>query len=192
MKTRHSFTLIELLIVVAIIAILAAIAVPNFLEAQTRSKVSRAWSDMREIAGGVTAYAVDHNHLPLDGDDADVPGSIPYDQKAWFPRLTTPIAYMTSVPNDPFHTIKHPPDMMTDILFPGDPLFPYAYLTEGGFYPNPMRPSQPVHAGRPSKYGITSLGPNRIFDSARELGIDDIYDSSNGTVSVGDLVRYGP
>jgi prepilin-type N-terminal cleavage/methylation domain-containing protein len=47
-----AFTLIELLIVVAIIAILAAIAVPNFLEAQVRSKVSRAKADMRSIATG--------------------------------------------------------------------------------------------------------------------------------------------
>ena len=62
---KHAFTLIELLIVVAIIAILAAIAVPNFLEAQTRAKVTRCKSDMRTIATALEAYFVDWNRYPL-------------------------------------------------------------------------------------------------------------------------------
>ena len=45
--------MIELLIVVAIIAILAAIAVPNFLAAQTRAKVSRIRNDLRVTAMGM-------------------------------------------------------------------------------------------------------------------------------------------
>src|SRR5688572_23245939 len=56
-----AFTLIELLIVVAIIAILAAIAVPNFLEAQTRSKVSKVMADMKTLVVGIRSYEVDHN-----------------------------------------------------------------------------------------------------------------------------------
>ena len=60
---NRAFTLIELLIVVAIIAILAAIAVPNFLEAQTRSKVSRTKADMRTCATALEAY--DHQDMPF-------------------------------------------------------------------------------------------------------------------------------
>ena len=64
MRSKHSFTLIELLIVVAIIAILAAIAVPNFLEAQTRAKVARVKNDLRSVATAIEAYRVDTNKYP--------------------------------------------------------------------------------------------------------------------------------
>ena len=193
MKSR-GFTLIELLIVVAIIAILAASAVPNFLEAQTRSKVSRVKSDLRTISVAVHSYAVDYGRLPRDADDTDPARMELYAQIAWFPILTTPIAYMSTIPYDPFNNKEHAPSAtdLTSTLFPGPPPHPYAYLTDGGYYPNPYRPSQQAHGGTPYHFGITSLGPNRVFDSAAEQGINDTYDSTNGTISRGDIVREGP
>ena len=56
-----AFTLIELLIVVSIISILASIAVPNFLEAQVRSKVARVRAEHYTIAVALEAYHVDNN-----------------------------------------------------------------------------------------------------------------------------------
>src|SRR5260221_7485754 len=64
------FTLIELLIVVAIIGIIAAIAIPNLLNAIDRGKQKRTMADMRSIGTGIEAYAVDNNVYPVAATSA--------------------------------------------------------------------------------------------------------------------------
>jgi prepilin-type N-terminal cleavage/methylation domain-containing protein len=60
-KNRGGFTLVEIMIVVAIIALLAAIAVPNFLRARKRSQASRTLEDLRMIDSAVDQYAIENN-----------------------------------------------------------------------------------------------------------------------------------
>ena len=58
---RGGFTLVEIMIVVAIIALLAAIAVPNFLRARKRSQATRVLEDLRLIDAAVDQYAIEAN-----------------------------------------------------------------------------------------------------------------------------------
>ena len=60
-KRRGGFTLVEIMIVVAIIALLAAIAVPGFLRARKRSQASRVLNDLRLIDAAVDQYAIETN-----------------------------------------------------------------------------------------------------------------------------------
>jgi prepilin-type N-terminal cleavage/methylation domain-containing protein len=57
---RGGFTLVEIMIVVAIIALLAAIAVPNFLRARKRSQATRILEDIRDIDHALDQYAIDN------------------------------------------------------------------------------------------------------------------------------------
>jgi prepilin-type N-terminal cleavage/methylation domain-containing protein len=60
LQTKHAgFTLVEIMIVVAIIALLAAIAVPGFLRARKRSQASKILNDLRMIDGAVDQYAIE-------------------------------------------------------------------------------------------------------------------------------------
>ena len=115
---KKGFTLIELLIVVLIIAILAAIAVPNFLEFQTRAKVSRPKSDMRSLATAMEAYFVDNNEYPAmmraggvlhvnnarGGELETVSFRLraPNSTTDFLNTLTSPISYISDYPTDPF------------------------------------------------------------------------------------------
>src|SRR6267143_2798982 len=60
-KRRGGFTLVEIMIVVAIIALPAAIAVPGFLRARKRSQASRVINDLRLIDSAVDQYAIENN-----------------------------------------------------------------------------------------------------------------------------------
>jgi prepilin-type N-terminal cleavage/methylation domain-containing protein len=60
-KNRGGFTLVEIMIVVAIIALLAAIAVPNFLRARKRSQATRILEDLRMIDAAIDQYAIETN-----------------------------------------------------------------------------------------------------------------------------------
>ena len=58
---QRGFTLVEIMIVVAIIALLAAIAVPGFLRARKRSQATRVLEDLRLLEAAVSLYAIERS-----------------------------------------------------------------------------------------------------------------------------------
>ena len=190
---KPAFTLIELLIVVAIIAILAALAIPNFLEAQTRSKVSRVMSELRTVATCLEAYAVDSNDYPPNDGVYNV---LPI-------QLTTPIAYLTNTLfKDPFAEKElHP------VYGELERLYTYTKVVwsegEGPDPPIEGIDDPGYNEGAFERYGrwrLVSFGPDKKysrpgfplgpFNPNHTLrGSDVTYDATNGTVSWGNILR---
>lgn len=198
MTQKKAFTLIELLIVVAIIAILAAIAVPNFLEAQTRSKVSRCRADMRTVVTGLEIYKLDNNQYPMMNDVGN--GIIPPPTYALFQDIsaggddharvpswiTTPIAYLSSLPFDPF--IVQTPILGTNQR-QIDVGKRYVYFNFDQFLTLNATSFQPRidDAGNWLIYG---LGSDRDANNLGAVGgVYVNYDSTNGTISSGNIFR---
>lgn len=63
-KRRSGFTLVEIMIVVAIITLLAAIAIPGFLRARKRAQAARVKDDLRLIEAAVDQYAIETQRQP--------------------------------------------------------------------------------------------------------------------------------
>lgn len=186
MKTRKSgaFTLIELLIVVAIIGILAAIAIPNFLQAQVRSKVARVNADMRTIALALEVYAADYGKYPMDTYTRWTyffPG-IGGTHIGNYSVLTTPVDYLASIPKDTFPYPSVPEEFEYfhyknwDNEY-GDAVYNYKVW---------------VYEGISQDWCIMSIGPDHRFDGADWRPVTRQYDPTNGTISNGDISRWGP
>ena len=185
----RAFTLIELLIVVAIIAILAAIAVPNFLEAQVRSKVSRAKNDLRTLATALEAYRVDSNHYPEHGRitaakavEAPALGADRADLDEFVAStITTPVAYITSIATDPF---------AEKLVGPEPWIKQYDYINLLNHVTLPGAPPLAIAESFVAQWGqwrASACGPDQDRGADTKNGI--FYDPTNGTISDGDLVR---
>ena len=194
MRRYHgAFTLIELLIVVAIIGILAAIAVPNFLNAQVRAKIARVHADERSFATAMEMYYIDNNAYPWT--DTLPTGGDPL-EKRWIP-LTTPIAYIASVPDDPFGDKDTPGGLSWVTQTSGT----WKYRTYDMWAAKPgmshwgwlSQAIETLNLPQSVRYYYASQGPDARPEadfSGNRVGTP--YETSNGLNSRGDIFWAGP
>lgn len=186
-----AFTLVELLIVVAIIGILAAIAVPNFLQAQVKAMVARTEADMKNCATAIEQYALDYGSYPYYNNPLDEVSALSGATVTYLPvGMTTPIVYLTQLPPDPF------PAKVLEGSDGDQSVKPYKYVHG---YDQVYKQQQFsgshifVHyqnfsgSGKQLQWQVWSMGPDRV---ASHTGLP--YHSSNGLFSTGDISRFGP
>lgn len=110
-RRANGFTLVELIIVMAIIGVLAAITAGSFMSAQFRSRDSRRKSDLNQIGKSLETYFNDKKLYPADNGSGQIIGcgtqavetacswGSPFQQRAT--GATTDTVYMVMLPSDP-------------------------------------------------------------------------------------------
>lgn len=174
-RRQTAYTLIELLVVCAILGILLVLAIPNFLNAQIRAKISRVHADIKATENALWLFAADESARKANPSDNRT-----FFYPPWLIELTTPIAYMSSLPND----VMKPGSLIDRFDRPIAPHF--EYISDSTF----RYKASPKHAF----YLIASFGPDQDIDTGMRWPSGGNYwdfDPSNGVVSDGDILCFG-
>lgn len=209
-KWDSAFTLIELLIVIAIILILIAIALPNFLEAQTRSRVTRAKAEMRGLGLALEAYRTDYRRYPPNAFYEQTPFNVLPTPVNIFGlmMLTTPVKYMDRVPTDPFAPTDGKLVNGTTggiiVVLPPDKLhgMSYLYWSQDSLRKDGQITTVDAMKRNGINWSLQSVAPDGDLDSIN-LNPNDMvalrinatnwaYSPTNGTKSNGDIARVVP
>ncbi len=195
-RTISAFTLIELLIVVAIIGILAAIAIPNFLNAQARAKVSRTKADLNSLGIAMEEYQIDWEGYPPDWNDL-MSGPCALGTPYCGDGYVTGTAYRTDmlVPTDTrvhvswdaLRVLSTPTEFISTVPYDAFiPEQPYSYDSHKGSLGLTFAGS----------WLLIGIGPDLVLGdwAERQLAVPRPvfglwYDPTNGTISMGDIWR---
>jgi len=177
--------MLELTTVGLIIMILIAIALPNFLEAQVRARVTAAYTDNGLVAQAIEEYYIEHRAYPPNRVGILENGGLAGDGEPWvrgtaLEALTTPVPFLSRLPYDQFDRRQDVPQ-----------IFDYVNLLD----PSGKRISAHSMSGQGScVYVVAGLAPDKIPQiKAGEIPPTAIpYSPTNGTVSFGDQVLLGP
>jgi prepilin-type N-terminal cleavage/methylation domain-containing protein len=225
-KDIQAYTLLELITVIVMISILAAIAVPNFLHYQIRAKRAKAIADLAITSSALEYYFCDFTAYPpnildfknvhkitdissatifLKGLKFNLKGNILNPEKedskfythhrisainsVTLHRLTTPVSYIRKEYNDPFFNDKIIEGVYMDAY--NMALYskhPYRYINYEEIHEEGI-----TLKGRNISYLLWSTGPDKtsLFNFHNPETIID-YDPTNGMISHGDIIVYGP
>ncbi len=216
MENTKGFSLIELLIVIAIISIITAIVVPNLMSANIRAKVSGVKADMGSVAIALEDYKIDYGEYPKDsrfsrstsyasdiiaqsnqvfdgkngsddGNDAIGLGYLVYPKTGFEPT------YLKRIAGDPFN------DGGEEAWNGTSGAHNHHYL----YYTGEWSANGPVDCtssdDSPQYWALVSYGPDQDKDItsyfyAKKALTDgtNLYNSNSGITSSGDIVIIGP
>jgi type II secretory pathway pseudopilin PulG len=179
-RRSQATTLIELIILIAILAILITSTTANFLEIETRVKLTLVRVEHQRLQGALFLHRI---------DTGSVPPTLPMSAVLELRPLTTPIAYLSTLPLDPF-TARDTLGRMTSHQG-------YDYLRYRRWnHPLPIIIFEPWYQSNASNdWAFVSSGPDlRRNFLERSPGIflfqlsQVEYDPTNGAISSGDII----
>ncbi|MHC4149264.1 MAG: type II secretion system protein [Planctomycetota bacterium] len=136
MKAKSGFTLVEILIVVVILGILAAIVIPQFTSASTEAKESALVSDLQSVRSQIELYKIHHNdNLPgqdSSGDFVTAMTSVTDQDGVVGTGLTFRFGpYMREIPENPFNDLKTVLEDATATSGVGSNNYGWHFITSG-------------------------------------------------------------